>query len=81
MVEKQLEQDLKYQVTLQKDYKELVYHKHKLRTLFTTAQAELPEYNKFQARGGVEQPEDITLEQFTQAAIFGDPDVTERIRD
>ncbi len=40
------------------------------RQLFTTAQTELPRLQELQARGGVEQPEQFTLEQFTEAAVF-----------
>ena len=48
------------------------------RELFTAAQTELPRLQEIQE---VAQPgsEAITLEEFTDAAIFGDPEVTERI--
>lgn len=49
------------------------------RELFTTAQVQLPRLEQISARVETEQ-EPITLEQYTQAAIFGDPDVTERIQ-
>lgn len=49
------------------------------RELFTTAQTQLPRLEQISARVETEQ-EPITLEQYTQAAIFGDPDVTERIQ-
>jgi hypothetical protein len=48
--------------------------------LFTTAQAELPRLQELQARGGVEQPEQFTLEQFTEAAVFQSPEELEEIR-
>jgi hypothetical protein len=50
------------------------------RQLFTTAQAELPRLQELQARGGVEQPEQFTLEQFTEAAVFQSPEELEEIR-
>ena len=50
------------------------------RQLFTTAQAELPRLQELQARGGVEQPEQFTLEQFTEAAVFQSPEELEQIR-
>ena len=50
------------------------------RQLFTSAQAELPRLQELQARGGVEQPEQFTLEQFTEAAVFQSPEELEEIR-
>ena len=50
------------------------------RQLFTTAQAELPRLQELQARGGVEAPEEFTLEQFTEAAVFQSPEELEQIR-
>jgi hypothetical protein len=50
------------------------------RQLFTTAQTELPRLQELQARGGVEQPEEFTLEQFTEAAVFQSPEELEEIR-
>ena len=50
------------------------------RQLFITAQAELPRLQELQARGGVEQPEQFTLEQFTEAAVFQSPEELEEIR-
>ena len=50
------------------------------RQLFTTAQTELLRLQELQARGGVEQPEEFTLEQFTQAAVFQSPEELEQIR-
>ena len=50
------------------------------RQLFTTAQAELPRLQELQARGGVKQPEQFTLEQFTEAAVFQSPEELEEIR-
>ena len=50
------------------------------RQLFTSAQAELPRLQELQARGGVEQPEEFTLEQFTEAAVFQSPEELEEIR-
>lgn len=49
------------------------------RELFTSAQSELPRLEEIQRQV---QPgsEAITLEEFTDAAIFGDPEVTERIK-
>ena len=49
------------------------------RELFTAAQSELPRLEEIQRQV---QPgsEAITLEEFTDAAIFGDPEVTERIK-
>ena len=50
------------------------------RQLFTTAQAELPRLQELQARDGVEAPEEFTLEQFTEAAVFQSPEELEEIR-
>jgi len=50
------------------------------RQLFTTAQAELPRLQELQARGGVTDPEQFTLEQFTEAAVFQSPEEIEEIR-
>jgi hypothetical protein len=50
------------------------------RQLFTTAETELPRLQELQARGGVEQPEQFTLEQFTEAAVFQSPEELEQIR-
>tara|TARA_R100000700_G_C3149515_1_gene128644 strand:+ start:366 stop:1193 length:828 start_codon:yes stop_codon:yes gene_type:complete len=50
------------------------------RQLFTTAQTELPRLQELQSRGGVEQPEQFTLEQFTEAAVFQSPEELEQIR-
>jgi len=50
------------------------------RQLFTTAQAELPRLQELQARGGVTDPEQFTLEQFTEAAVFQSPEELEEIR-
>ena len=50
------------------------------RQLFTSAQTELPRLQELQARGGVEQPEQFTLEQFTEAAVFQSPEELEEIR-
>ena len=50
------------------------------RQLFTSARAELPRLQELQARGGVEQPEQFTLEQFTEAAVFQSPEELEEIR-
>ena len=50
------------------------------RQLFTTAQVELPRLQELQARGGVEAPEEFTLEQFTEAAVFQSPEELEEIR-
>ncbi len=50
------------------------------RQLFTSAQAELPRLQELQARGGVEAPEEFTLEQFTEAAVFQSPEELEEIR-
>ena len=50
------------------------------RQLFTSAQVELPRLQELQARGGVEQPEEFTLEQFTEAAVFQSPEELEEIR-
>ena len=50
------------------------------RQLFTTAQTELPRLQELQARGGVEAPEEFTLEQFTEAAVFQSPEELEQIR-
>lgn len=48
------------------------------RELFTSAQAELPRLQEIASRA--EPTEDsVTLEEFTEAAIFGDTEVTERI--
>ena len=50
------------------------------RQLFTSAQAELPRLQELQARGGVVEPEQFTLEQFTEAAVFQSPEELEEIR-
>ena len=50
------------------------------RQLFTSAQAELPRLQELQARGGVTDPEQFTLEQFTEAAVFQSPEELEQIR-
>ena len=50
------------------------------RQLFTSAQAELPRLQELQARSGVEAPEEFTLEQFTEAAVFQSPEELEQIR-
>ena len=50
------------------------------RQLFTTAQAELPRLQELQTRGGVTDPEQFTLEQFTEAAVFQSPEEIEEIR-
>ena len=50
------------------------------RQLFTTAQAELPILQELQTRGGVTDPEQFTLEQFTEAAVFQSPEELEEIR-
>ena len=43
-------------------------------------QAELPRLQELQARGGVEEPEEFTLEQFTEAAVFQSPEELEQIK-
>ena len=50
------------------------------RQLFTAAETELPRLQELQARGGVEEPEQFTLEQFTEAAVFQSPEELEEIR-
>tara|TARA_B100000035_G_scaffold115546_1_gene97937 strand:- start:9 stop:836 length:828 start_codon:yes stop_codon:yes gene_type:complete len=50
------------------------------RQLFTTAQTELPRLQELQTRGGVTDPEQFTLEQFTEAAVFQSPEELEEIR-
>jgi len=50
------------------------------RQLFTTAQTELPRLQELQARGGVEAPEEFTLEQFTEAAVFQSPEEIQQIQ-
>ena len=50
------------------------------RQLFTSAQVELPRLQELQARGGVTDPEEFTLEQFTEAAVFQSPEELEQIR-
>jgi len=50
------------------------------RQLFTSAQSELPRLQELQARGGVVEPEQFTLEQFTEAAVFQSPEELEEIR-
>jgi len=50
------------------------------RQLFTTAETELPRLQELQARGGQETPEQFTLEQFTEAAVFQSPEELEQIR-
>ena len=50
------------------------------RQLFTTAQTELPRLQELQTRGGVTDPEQFTLEQFTEAAVFQSPEELEEIQ-
>ena len=50
------------------------------RQLFTSAQAELPRLQELQARCGVEETEEFTLEQFTEAAVFQSPEELEQIK-
>jgi len=49
------------------------------RELFTSAEAQLPRLEEISRRVQPEA-EAIGIEEFTEAAIFGDPDVTERIQ-
>ena len=48
--------------------------------LFTTAQTQLPRLQELQTRGGVTDPEQFTLEQFTEAAVFQSPEELEEIQ-
>ena len=50
------------------------------RQLFTSAQTELPRLQELQTRGGVETPDQISLEEFTEAAVFQSPEELEEIR-
>jgi hypothetical protein len=50
------------------------------RQLFTSAQSELPRLQELQTRGGVETPDQISLEEFTEAAVFQSPEELEEIR-
>ena len=50
------------------------------RTLFTSAQSELPRIQQLQERGGQEVEDEFTLEDFTDAAVFNDPDQLEQLR-
>jgi len=49
------------------------------RELFTTAEAQLPRLQEITARTEAGQ-DPITLQEYTEAAVFGDPDITERIQ-
>jgi hypothetical protein len=46
-VVKQQEQDLKYQVNLHRDYKELVYHKHKQDSYLLLLNQSYQDYNLY----------------------------------
>jgi len=50
------------------------------RQLFTSAETELPRLQELQSRGGVTDPEQFTLEEFTEAAVFQSPEELEEIR-
>ena len=50
------------------------------RQLFTSAETELPRLQELQTRGGVETPDQISLEEFTEAAVFQSPEELEEIR-
>ena len=50
------------------------------RQLFTSAETELPRLQELQSRDGVTDPEQFTLEQFTEAAVFQSPEELEEIR-
>ena len=50
------------------------------RQLFTSAETELPRLQELQTRGGVEVPDQISLEEFTEAAVFQSPEELEEIR-
>ena len=50
------------------------------RQLFTSAQRELPRLQELQAREGVEVQDELTLEEFTEAAVFQSPEELEQIR-
>ena len=50
------------------------------RTLFTSAQSELPRIQQLQERGGQEVEDEFTLEDFTEAAVFNNPDQLEQLR-
>ena len=50
------------------------------RQLFISAQSELPRLQELQTRGGVETPDQISLEEFTEAAVFQSPEELEEIR-
>ena len=49
------------------------------RQLFAAAQAELPELESLQIRRGVAEEERIGLEEFTEAAVFQDPEISRRL--
>jgi len=49
------------------------------RQLFTTAESALPRLQEIQAREGIEESEQFTLEQFAEAAVFQSPDELEQI--
>ena len=49
------------------------------RQLFTSAETELPRLQELQTRGGVETPDQISLEEFTEAAVFQSPEELEEI--
>ena len=65
---------------LHRDYKEQVYHKHKLEHYLHLHNQNYLEYNNLQERGGQEVEDEFTLEDFTEAAVFNDPDQLEQLR-
>ena len=50
------------------------------RQLFTSAQTQLPRLQELQGREGIEVQDELTLEEFTEAAVFQSPEELEEIR-
>jgi hypothetical protein len=50
------------------------------RQLFTTAESALPRLQEIQAREGIQEPDQFSLEQFAEAAVFQSPEELEQIQ-
>jgi hypothetical protein len=50
------------------------------RQLFTTAESALPRIQEIQAREGIQEPDQFSLEQFAEAAVFQSPEELEQIQ-
>jgi hypothetical protein len=50
------------------------------RQLFTTAESALPRLQEIQAREGIQEPNQFSLEQFAEAAVFQSPEELEQIQ-